>query len=176
MYFKPIGYFWRQTQLSLRPPWRRDTHCSFVACFKKKKKKTSVMVHIHSSFLRLYFRELSSLTFQHSGPDSSAFFYTEVALHSSSEKLQNPSLWFGCVYSSRPLVWAKPSLAAAHCLSLFSFFLLFFYSTRPLLLFARRLAASPIGQRMRYAKKGGNDFKTHYCVMDRHLESVLNCK
>lgn len=112
-------------------------------------------VHIHSSFLSLYFRELSSLSFQHSGPDSSAFFYTEVALHFSSEKLQNPSLWFGCVYSSRSLVWAKPSLAAAHCLSLFFFFFCYFFlSTRPLLLFARRLAASPMGQRMCYAKRG----------------------
>lgn len=97
VYFKHAGYFWKQTQLSLRPLWRQDTHCSYcVFVFL-----SSVKVHIHPSLLCLCFRELSSFGFEHFDHDSSALFYIELALHFSSEKLQNPSLWFGCVLQLR---------------------------------------------------------------------------
>lgn len=55
VYFKPMEYFWKQTQRSWRPLWRPDAHCSFCSMFFKYFNSLwrCIFIHIFSAFSEL---------------------------------------------------------------------------------------------------------------------------
>lgn len=71
------------------------------------------------------------------------------------------------------LASAKPSLASVHCVFMLFFLLLLLYFHRTHFSFANITSASPMGQG---SKQFSHGFKIHYCITDRPLEGVLNCK
>lgn len=91
VYFRPTGYFWKQTQHGLRSVWRQDTHYSFVACFK------DICENIHA-FIFAHFTDLFKLV---------------LSCFVSNKKLQELSFRPGLKIRFRPFWFISPSLTVS---------------------------------------------------------------